>query len=142
MLTLEELFLKLGLSDLDLDGLVNLLLVAALVIGIVLYGGGEKRVDESGLAQARFTSYLEKEAGVSDMALASNVLREDETKNRRAVRLKFKNGHTIIVKAAPRLATILCLWLGRLAIPIGEALSAVAGAMFVVCCAGAVRVNV
>lgn len=36
---------------------------------------------------------------------------------------------TIIVKAAPRLATILCRWLGRLAIPIGEALSAVAGAM-------------
>ncbi len=34
-----------------------------------------------------------------------------------------------MVKAAPRLATILCRWLGRLAMPIGEALSAVAGAM-------------
>lgn len=37
--------------------------------------------------------------------------------------------HTMMVKAAPRLATILCLWLGRLAMPIGEALSAMAGAI-------------
>ncbi len=35
----------------------------------------------------------------------------------------------MMVKAAPRLATILCRWFGRLAMPIGEALSAVAGAM-------------
>jgi hypothetical protein len=31
----------------------------------------------------------------------------------------------MMVKAAPRFATILCLWFGRLAMPIGEALSAV-----------------
>lgn len=31
--------------------------------------------------------------------------------------------HTMIVKAAPLFATILCRWLGRLAIPIGDALS-------------------
>lgn len=31
----------------------------------------------------------------------------------------------MMVKAAPRFATILCLWLGRFAIPIGDALSAV-----------------
>jgi hypothetical protein len=36
---------------------------------------------------------------------------------------------TIIVKAAPLFATILCRWLGRLAMPIGEALSAAAGAI-------------
>ncbi len=36
---------------------------------------------------------------------------------------------TIIVNAAPLLATILCRWFGRLAMPMGEALSAVAGAM-------------
>ena len=30
----------------------------------------------------------------------------------------------MMVKLAPRLATILCLWFGRLAMPIGEALSA------------------
>lgn len=35
----------------------------------------------------------------------------------------------MIVKPAPRLATILCRWFGRLAMPIGEALSAAAGAM-------------
>ena len=36
---------------------------------------------------------------------------------------------TIIVKAAPLFATILCRWLGRFAIPIGDALSEVGGAM-------------
>lgn len=56
--TLEELFLQLSLGDLDLHGLVDLLLVPALVVGIVLDGGGEKGVDEGGLAQAGFTSNL------------------------------------------------------------------------------------
>ena len=37
----------------------------------------------------------------------------------------------MIVKAAPLFATILCRWLGRFAIPIGDALSAVGGAMMV-----------
>jgi len=37
---------------------------------------------------------------------------------------------TIIVKAAPLFATILCRWLGRLAIPIGDADSVGAGATF------------
>lgn len=37
----------------------------------------------------------------------------------------------MMVKPAPRLATILCLWLGRLAMPIGEALSAVVGGAIV-----------
>jgi len=37
----------------------------------------------------------------------------------------------MMVKAAPRFATILCRWLGKLAIPIGEADSAAAGAMTV-----------
>ena len=56
--TLEELFLEFGLGDLDLDGFVNLLLVSTLVVGIVLDGGGEKRVDEGSLAQTGFTSNL------------------------------------------------------------------------------------
>ncbi len=51
MRTLEELLLQLGLGDLDLDRLVDLLLVAALVVGVVLDGGGEQRVDEGRLAQ-------------------------------------------------------------------------------------------
>ena len=34
-----------------------------------------------------------------------------------------------MVKPAPRLATILCRWFGRLAMPIGEALSAAGGAI-------------
>ena len=38
---------------------------------------------------------------------------------------------TMMVKAAPRFATILCRWLGRLAMPIGEADSAVAGAILI-----------
>ena len=51
MRTLEELLLQLGLGDLDLDRLVDLLLVAALVVGVVLDGGREQRVDEGRLAQ-------------------------------------------------------------------------------------------
>ena len=35
----------------------------------------------------------------------------------------------MMVKAAPLFATILCRWLGRLAMPIGEALSAAVGAI-------------
>ena len=35
----------------------------------------------------------------------------------------------MIVKPAPRLATILCRWLGRLAMPMGEALSGAVGAI-------------
>lgn len=56
--TLEELLLQLGLGDLDLDGLVDLLLVTALVVGIVLDGSREKSVDESSLAKARLASNL------------------------------------------------------------------------------------
>ena len=56
--TLEELLLKLCLCDLDFDSLVHLLHVAALVVGIVLDGGGEEGVDEGGLSKARFTSNL------------------------------------------------------------------------------------
>lgn len=57
--TLEELLLELGLGDLDLDGLVNLLLVTALVVGIVLDGGGEEGVDEGSLAETRLASNLD-----------------------------------------------------------------------------------
>lgn len=57
--TLEELLLELGLGDLDLDGLVDLLLVTALVVGIVLDGGGEEGVDEGSLSEARLASNLD-----------------------------------------------------------------------------------
>lgn len=56
--TLEELLLELSLGDLDLDGLVDLLLVTALVVGIVLDGGREQGVDEGGLSKARLASNL------------------------------------------------------------------------------------
>lgn len=36
--------------------------------------------------------------------------------------------YTIIVKAAPRFATILCRWFGRLAMPMGDAADSPAGA--------------
>jgi hypothetical protein len=60
-LTLEELLLELGLGDLNLDRLVDLLLVPALVIGVVLDGRGEESVDEGRLAQTRLASNLEGE---------------------------------------------------------------------------------
>jgi hypothetical protein len=58
--TLKELLFQLGLCDLNLHRLVNLLLVSSLVIGIVLDSGGEERVDEGGLPQARLSSNLDK----------------------------------------------------------------------------------
>lgn len=56
--TLEELLLQFSLRDLDLDGLVDLLLMSPLVVGIVLDGRGEEGVDEGRLAEARFASNL------------------------------------------------------------------------------------
>lgn len=56
--TLEELLLELGLGDLDLDSLVDLLLVSPLVVGIVLDSGGEQGVDEGRLAQTGLASNL------------------------------------------------------------------------------------
>lgn len=60
---LEELLLQLSLCDLDLDGLVDLLLVSPLVIGIVLDGRGEQGVDEGGLSEARFAGNHNSEGG-------------------------------------------------------------------------------
>jgi len=56
--TLEEFLLELGLGDFNLDRLVNLLVVATLVVGIVLDGGGEQGVDERGLSKSGFSSNL------------------------------------------------------------------------------------
>lgn len=56
--TFEELFLQFGLGDLDLDRLVHLLGMAALVICVVLDCGREQGVDEGCLSQTRFTSNL------------------------------------------------------------------------------------
>lgn len=65
MHTLEELLLQLGLCDLNLDGLVDLLLVSSLVVGIVLDGGGEEGVDKGGLAQTGLASNLQIASKVS-----------------------------------------------------------------------------
>ena len=70
-LTLEELLLKLGLGDLDLDGLVDLLRMTAAVVGVVLDGGGEEGVDEGGLAQARLAGNHDSESGT---ALRNNLV--------------------------------------------------------------------
>ena len=48
--TLEELLFQLGLCDLDLHSLVDLLLVAALVVGIILNRRREQGVDKGRLA--------------------------------------------------------------------------------------------
>lgn len=87
--TFEEFLLELGLCDLNLDSFVDLLVVAALVVGVVLDSGGEEGVDEGGLSKTR---------------LASNLLRLDNEMAK-----AIGEGHTMMVKAAPRFATILCL---------------------------------
>ena len=61
--TFEELLLELGLCDLNLDRLVHLLVVSSLVVGIVLNGGGEERVDEGRLSEARLARNLYSQTG-------------------------------------------------------------------------------
>lgn len=56
--TLEELLLKLSLGNLNLDSLVHLLVVSSLVIGVVLDGGREERIDEGSLSKSRLASNL------------------------------------------------------------------------------------
>lgn len=58
--TLEELLLKLGFGDLNLDGLVDLLCVTALVIGVVLDGSREEGVDKCGLSESGLSSNLQR----------------------------------------------------------------------------------
>lgn len=91
--TLKELLLELGLCDLNLDGLVHLLVVSSLVVGIVLDGGGEEGVDEGRLSEPRLASNLWR--SVRGMMQCWMML-------------------TMMVKAAPRFATILCLCYVRL----------------------------
>jgi hypothetical protein len=68
--------------------------VAALVVGIVLNGGREKGVDEGRLSQSR---------------LSGNLI-EASLAPARAEQFPRTVEHTIIVKAAPRFATILWLY--------------------------------
>lgn len=51
--TLKELLLELGLRNLNLHRLVNLLGVSAAVVGVVLDGRAEQGVDEGRLAKSR-----------------------------------------------------------------------------------------
>lgn len=46
--TFEELLFKFGLGDLNLHRLIDLFSMTSPVVGIVLYGCGEQRVDKSG----------------------------------------------------------------------------------------------
>jgi hypothetical protein len=48
--TFEKFLLQLSLCDFDLDGLVNLLCVSALVVCVVFDGGREEGIDEGRLS--------------------------------------------------------------------------------------------
>ena len=87
--TFEELLFEFRLGDLNLHSLIYLLSVTSPVVCIVFYGCGEQSVDESSFPQARFAS---------DLGFISRIhIHLDEELP------------TMIVKAAPRFATILCL---------------------------------
>lgn len=62
-LDLEGLFFELGLDDLDLGELVELLDVSAPVVFCGGQLGRKERVDQSGLAQAGFTNNHDGEVG-------------------------------------------------------------------------------
>lgn len=88
-LTLEELLLQFCFCDFNFNCLVNLLVMSALMIGVVLNGSREKGIDECGFSEPRFSCDL---ITVSFLQI-----------------LSIDAFPTIIVKAAPRFATILCL---------------------------------
>jgi hypothetical protein len=50
MHTLEEFLFQLGLCDLNLNSLIHLLGVSALMVCVILDGGGEEGVDEGRLS--------------------------------------------------------------------------------------------
>lgn len=62
---LEELLFQLGLGDLNLNGLVDLLRVTSAVVGVVLDGGAEEGVDEGGFAQARLACHHDGEGSAA-----------------------------------------------------------------------------
>lgn len=71
-LDFELLLLKLGLDDLDLGKLVELLVVTPRVVLGRRQLGGKERVDEGGLAETRFTCIVQKtfnesQTGQNDM---------------------------------------------------------------------------
>lgn len=49
--TLEELLFQLGLGDLDLHSLINLLCMTTPVVGVILDGRGEESINESGFSK-------------------------------------------------------------------------------------------
>lgn len=102
MYTFEESFLELGLCDLDLNGLVDLLSVSAFMVCIVLDRGREKSVDECGFAQARLSSNL--------YCIHQSTAPFGFWYRYFGVKGGERISRTIIVKAAPRFATILCLF--------------------------------
>lgn len=103
MYTFEESLLELSLCDLDLNGLVDLLSVSAFMVCIVLDRGREKSVDECGFAQSRLSSNLYCiHQSTSPLGFWYTSFGVKGGGRKRISR-------TIIVKAAPRFATILCL---------------------------------
>lgn len=92
--TFEELLLKLGFGDLNFHCLIHLLVVAPLMIRVILDRGGKEGVDERSFAQAGLSS---------DLQFVS-----------RRFQRHHRDARTMIVNAAPRFATILCLDLQEL----------------------------
>lgn len=99
------------------------------MVGIVLDRRREERVDEGRLSQARLASNLVGSTSQKPVMRGEFGTRCPARNNHCRAERIIKALHTMMVKPAPRLATILCRWLGRLAMPIGEALSAAGGAM-------------
>jgi hypothetical protein len=56
--TLEELLFQLSFGNLNLDSLVHLLRMSALVVGVVLDRGREEGVNEGGFSKSGFASNL------------------------------------------------------------------------------------
>lgn len=56
--TLEELLFQFCFGNFNLDGLIHLLCMPALVVGVVLDRGREEGVDKCSLSEARFASNL------------------------------------------------------------------------------------
>lgn len=91
--TFEELLFELSFRDLYFDCFVDLLSMAPSVVCVILDRCREQGVNKSGLSKTRLSCNLTVGEFCSHLGRILSIL-------------------TMIVKAAPRFATILCLKLG------------------------------
>lgn len=113
--TFEEFLLQFCLGNLNLDGFVNLLGMAASMVRIVFDGGREERIDERRFSQTRFACHHDRESSTS--------LCDDLVPGNPSAQAAFQNGFLGAWlknsgSSCPSTTTgVFYLWLGSFAPP-------------------------